>query len=383
MNTKLKLSPFIINGLKSDRPFLVAGPCSAESEKQVLNTAKQLAAVGIKIFRAGIWKPRTRPNSFEGVGSKGLVWLKKVKEQTGMYVTTEVANVKHVYEALKYGVDILWLGARTTANPFAVQEIADTLKGMDIPVMVKNPVNPDLELWIGAIERLNQVGIKRIAAIHRGFSSYEHSGFRNKPHWQIPIELKRRIPEIPVFTDPSHICGNRERLCEISQEAMDLNFDGLFIESHMDPDKALSDSHQQITPENLNILLSSLIIRDPNIDNSILLTIGELRARIDDLDDKIIDIFDKRMTIAEEIGQYKKKHNISIFQSKRWGSILNKRLEMGIQRGLSNEFILKVFRAIHQESINHQNRIMNMESEEKDNELTLTTKGKAEAKEEK
>jgi len=366
MSIKLKLSPFIIDGLKSDRPLLVAGPCSAESEKQVLTTAKQLTTVGIKIFRAGIWKPRTRPNSFEGVGSKGLVWLKKVKEQTGMYITTEVANVKHVYEALKYGVDILWIGARTTANPFAVQEIADTLKGMDIPVMVKNPVNPDLELWIGAIERHNQVGIKRIAAIHRGFSSYEHSGFRNNPHWQIPIELKRRIPEIPLFTDPSHICGNRERLYEISQEAMDLNFDGLFIESHVDPDKALSDSHQQITPENLNILLSRLIIRDPNIDNGILLTIGELRARIDDLDDKIIDIFDKRMTIAEEIGQYKKKHNISIFQSKRWGSILNKRLEMGTQHGLSNEFILKVFRAIHQESINHQNRIMNVESEDKE-----------------
>ncbi|KPK87933.1 MAG: cytochrome C4 [Bacteroides sp. SM23_62_1] len=367
MADKLKLLPFIIDGLKPDRPILVAGPCSAESEKQVMNTAKQLAASGIKIFRAGIWKPRTRPNTFEGVGSRGLIWLKKVKEQTGMLTTTEVANVKHVYEALKYGVDVLWLGARTTANPFAVQEIADTLKGMDIPVLVKNPVNPDLELWIGAMERLNKVGIKRIAAIHRGFSTYENSGFRNNPHWQIPIELKRRIPELPILTDPSHICGNREGLYEVSQEAMDLNFEGLFIESHENPDKALSDSHQQITPENLNKLLSRLVIRDPNIDNGILLTIGELRAKIDDLDDKIIDIFDKRMAIAEEIGQYKKIHNIAILQAKRWDSILSKRLKMGLRHGLSNEFIEKVFKAIHQESINHQNRIMNIDPGQNEN----------------
>jgi chorismate mutase len=365
MTTKLKLMPFVINGLEPARPFLIAGPCSAESEKQVLTTAKQLAAVGIKIFRAGIWKPRTRPNTFEGVGSKGLLWLRKVKEQTGMLTTTEVANVKHVYEALKYGIDILWIGARTTANPFAVQEIADTLKGMDIPVMVKNPINPDLELWVGAIERLNQVGLKRIAAIHRGFSTYENSGFRNKPQWQIPIELKRRIPEISLLTDPSHICGNRKGLFQIAQEAMDLNFEGLFIESHMDPDKALSDPHQQITPKNLNNLLNRLVIRDPNIDNGILLTIGELRAQIDDLDDKIINIFEKRMAIADEIGYYKKKHNISILQSKRWENILDKRLGMATQCGLSNEFILKVFRAIHQESINHQNRVMNIEPVEK------------------
>ncbi len=361
MGVKLKLKSFTIDGLKPERPIIIAGPCSAESEKQVLSTAKQLAANGIKIFRAGIWKPRTRPNAFEGVGSKGLVWLKKVKEQTGMFTTTEVANVKHVYEALKYGVDILWLGARTTANPFAVQEIADTIRGMDIPVMVKNPVNPDVELWIGALERLNQAGIQRIAAIHRGFSTFEKSGFRNNPQWQIPIELKRRIPDIPLITDPSHICGNRERLFEISQEAMDLNFEGLIIESHIDPDKAFSDSKQQITPENLKILLNRLQIRDQNMDNSILLTIGDLRAQIDDLDDKIINIFEKRMAISTEIGQYKKKHNVAILQSKRWESILNKRLKMGKERGLSSDFIVKVFRAIHQESIDHQNRIMNIE----------------------
>jgi len=366
MGVKLKLKSFTIDGLKPDRPIIIAGPCSAESEKQVLNTAKQLAANGIKIFRAGIWKPRTRPNAFEGVGSIGLGWLKKVKEHTGMFTTTEVANVKHVYEALKYGVDILWLGARTTANPFAVQEIADTIRGMDIPVMVKNPVNPDVELWIGAIERINQAGIQRIAAIHRGFSTFEKSGFRNNPQWQIPIELKRRIPDIPVITDPSHICGNRERLFEISQEAMDLNFEGLIIESHIDPDKAFSDSKQQITPEDLKILLNRLQLRDPNMDNSVLLTIGELRAQIDDLDDKIIDIFEKRMAISTEIGQYKKKHNIAILQSKRWENILNKRLKMGKERRLSNDFIAKVFRAIHQESIEHQNRVMNIESGEEE-----------------
>jgi len=364
MGVRLKLKSFTIDGLKHERPIIISGPCSAESEKQVLNTAEKLAANGIKIFRAGIWKPRTRPNAFEGVGSKGLVWLKKVKERTGMFTTTEVANVKHVYEALKYGVDILWIGARTTANPFAVQEIADTIRGMDIPVLVKNPVNPDIELWIGAIERINQAGIQRIAAIHRGFSTFEKSGFRNNPQWQIPIELKRRIPNMPLITDPSHICGNRERIFEICQEAMDLNFDGLFIESHIEPDKAFSDSEQQITPEDLRTLLSRLQLRDPNIDNSILLTIGELRAQIDDLDDKIIDIFERRMLISKEIGLYKKRHNITILQPKRWENILDKSLKVGKQRGLSSEFIEKVFRAIHQESIDHQNRIMNIESGE-------------------
>jgi chorismate mutase len=348
-----------------NRPFIISGPCSAESEEQVMSTARKLAEMGIKIFRAGIWKPRTRPNAFEGVGTKGLAWLKKVKEETKMLTAIEVANVKHVYEALKYGVDILWIGARTTANPFAVQEIADTLQGMDIPVLVKNPVNPDIDLWIGALERLNQVGIKKLAAVHRGFSTFEKSGFRNYPQWQIPIEIRRRIPELPIITDPSHICGNRQGLFEVCQEAMDLNFEGLIIESHIDPDHALSDSQQQITPEELENLLKRLIIRDPNIDNGISLNIGELRAKIDDLDDKIIDIFEKRMMISEEIGKYKKEYNIAILQSQRWGSILNKHLEMGATKGLSNDFILKVFTAIHEESIDHQNKIMNVNPETK------------------
>jgi chorismate mutase len=359
MSIKLDLEPFVIGGIELKRPFFIAGPCSAETEEQVLSTARQLAGMGIRVFRAGIWKPRTRPNAFEGVGSKGLAWLKKVKEETGMLTAIEVANVKHVYEALKYSIDIFWIGARTTANPFAVQEIADTLKGVDIPVLVKNPVNPDIELWIGALERINQAGIKRLAAIHRGFSTFEKSGFRNNPQWQIPIEIKRRIPELPLLTDPSHICGSRNGLFEISQEAMDLNFEGLIIESHIDPENALSDPQQQLTPNDLKKLIDRLVIRDPHIDNGVSLTMGELRAQIDDLDDKIINIFEKRMHVADEIGMYKKEHNISILQTQRWDSILNKYLLMGEQKGLSNEFIQKVFSAVHEESISHQNRIMN------------------------
>jgi chorismate mutase len=359
MGVHLTLEPLLGQAEATRRPLIIAGPCSAETEEQVLETARLLAAQGIHVFRAGIWKPRTRPDAFEGVGSAGLPWLRKVKEETGMLVTTEVANVKHVYEALKHGIDILWLGARTTANPFAVQEIADTLHGVNIPVMIKNPVNPDIDLWIGAFERLNRAGITRLAAIHRGFSTFNRTEFRNQPQWQIPIELKRRIPDLPVITDPSHICGNREGLLEISQEAMDLNFDGLIIESHVCPEKALSDNQQQLTPGDLKTLLSKLIIRTAEVKNGLLLTIGELRAEIDKLDDQIIDIFEKRMLVADKIGQYKKENNIAILQTKRWDAILNKRLEMGEQRGLSGDFITKIFSAIHQESINHQNRIMN------------------------
>jgi len=364
MILELDLQPLSDQGDICKRPVIIAGPCSAESEEQVLSVAIDLAAMGIKIFRAGIWKPRTRPNAFEGVGSTGLPWLKRVKEETGMLTAIEVANVKHVYEALKFGVDIIWIGARTSANPFAVQEIADTLKGMDIPVLIKNPVNPDVELWIGAIERIYGAGIRRIAAIHRGFSTFTKSDFRNQPHWQIPIELKRRIPNLPVITDPSHICGNREHLLEVSQEAMDLSFDGLIIESHPDPDKAWSDPQQQVRPADLKILLESLILRKREVDNGLALTMAELRAGIDKLDDQIIDIFEERMSIADKIGEYKKAHNVAILQSKRWDSILNHRLNMGLKKGLSNEFITRVFRAIHQESINHQARIMNLKSEE-------------------
>jgi chorismate mutase len=359
-NIKLDLVPFEFAGISKERPLVLAGPCSAESEEQVMDTARQLKERGYSIFRAGIWKPRTRPNTFEGVGKEGLPWLRKVKEELGMLTATEVANVNHVFESLKYGVDILWLGARTTANPFAVQEIADALSGVDIPVMIKNPVNPDVELWIGAFERLNQAGIKKMAAIHRGFSTYGKTFYRNDPHWQIPIELKRRIPELPVITDPSHICGNREMLFEVSQEAMDLNFDGLMIETHCNPDKALSDASQQLTPEALKKLLDGLVLRKANIDNTVIShTLEDLRVQIDKFDDKLLEVLEKRMNIADRIGMYKKENNITILQSSRWDQLLTKRIMDGEKKGLSEDFIVKVFRAIHQESINHQTKIMN------------------------
>lgn len=359
MSIKLNLESIILPGVSNERPMIMAGPCSAESEEQVLTTARQLSAQGIKIYRAGIWKPRTRPNAFEGVGSVGLPWLKKVKDQLGMYTATEVANVKHVYEALKYGVDILWIGARTTANPFAVQEIADTLKGMDIPVFVKNPVNPDIELWIGALERLNDAGIRRLAAIHRGFSTYDKSDYRNDPHWQIPIELRRRIPNLPIINDPSHIGGKRDLIYDISQRAMDLSFDGLIIESHCNPDEAWSDAKQQVTPDALKCILDKLILRHSDVDKIQSATLEELRARIDQFDDEILTIFEKRMKIADQIGQFKKQNSITILQASRWDSILNKRTSMGAKMGLSDDFVTTIFTAIHQESINHQTKIMN------------------------
>lgn len=359
MGIDLTLDNNFFPGLSNQRPLVIAGPCSAESEEQMITTAQQLQKQDIHVFRAGIWKPRTRPNAFEGYGSQALPWLKKVKDETGMFVSTEVANVKHVYEALKYGVDMIWIGARTSANPFAVQEIADTLRGVDIPVFIKNPVNPDVELWIGAIERINRAGIKKIAAIHRGFSTYDRSPYRNDPHWQLPIELKRRIPELAIITDPSHICGNRHLLYDVSQKAMDLNFEGLIIESHRDPDVAMSDAKQQITPDEVGELIRKLVLRQPDIDNELLLTLEELRAGIDKCDDTIMNIFEDRMKIAEQIGEYKRDKNVTILQSKRWDHILNKRLEDGELRGLSNEFVNKIFRAIHQESINHQTKVMN------------------------
>ncbi len=366
MGINLNLEPINLCGECMKRPIIIAGPCSAESEEQVLSTARELAAKGIKIFRAGIWKPRTRPNAFEGVGTEGLKWLRKVKEETGMLTSTEVANVKHVYEALKNGIDILWIGARTTANPFAVQDIADALKGVDIPVLVKNPVNPDVELWIGALERINNAGIKQMMAIHRGFSIYDKNLFRNDPQWQIPIELRRRIPDLPIITDPSHICGNRHMLYDVSQKAMDLNFDGLIIESHINPDKALSDANQQITPEVLGDLLSRLILRDPDAGFEAALSLAELREQIDKLDDKLLNLFEKRMMVVEEIGRQKKTNNLTILQTKRWDDILKRRVSLGSRKGLSEEFILKVFRAIHQESINHQTIVMNKQEQTTD-----------------
>jgi chorismate mutase len=355
------LEPMNFEGSLFNKPIVMAGPCSAETEEQVMNTAVSLAAMGIKIFRAGIWKPRTRPNAFEGVGSVGLKWLQRVKKETGMLVSTEVANVKHVYEALKYGVDIIWLGARTTANPFAVQDIADSLRGVNIPVMVKNPVNPDVDLWIGAIERINNAGIKQMAAIHRGFSSYDKTLYRNIPQWQIPIELRRRIPEMPIITDPSHICGNREFLFDISQKAMDLNFDGLIIETHCNPDKALSDANQQVTPDGLKGILDRLVLRDPEVNEELMLTLAELRDQIDKLDDRIINLLEERMLVSEKIGSHKKDNNITILQTKRWDDMLKNRLRLGTRKGLSEEFIIKLFRSIHQESINHQTSVMNQE----------------------
>ncbi|HEX2921767.1 MAG TPA: chorismate mutase [Bacteroidales bacterium] len=343
------------------KPFLIAGPCSAESEEQVLETARQIAKIDqISIFRAGIWKPRTRPNSFEGVGSEGLKWMRTVKQETGLLVATEVANEKHVYEALKYGIDLLWIGARTSVNPFTVQEISDALKGVDVMVLVKNPINPDLDLWMGAIERIARAGITRIGAIHRGFSAYEKTLYRNQPNWQLPIELRRRIPDLPIICDPSHISGARMFLHEISQKAMDLNFDGLMIESHIDPAKALSDSAQQLTPNDLQELLSRLIFRNANpSDPKLLDVLGELRQRIDVYDDHLLDILEQRMKVAETIGQYKKENNITILQSTRWDEIINKVLSRAKTKSLSTEFIDTIFKAIHQESINHQMKVMN------------------------
>jgi chorismate mutase len=325
-----------------------------------METARGLADAGIKIFRAGIWKPRTRPDTFEGMGSVALPWLNRVKEETGMMTATEVANVWHVRESLKHDVDILWIGARTTANPFAVQEIADAVRGIDIPVFVKNPVNPDIELWIGALERMNKAGITKLIAVHRGFSNYGESPYRNLPQWEIPIELKRRIPELPIITDPSHICGSRELLFNVSQTAMDLDFDGLFIESHIDPDSALSDKYQQVTPEQLTNLLDRLILRNPEIgvsrQNE---TIEELRRQIDQWDDELLRILRSRMSISEKIGEYKKRENITILQTGRWSEILDTRLRKAKDMGLSDQFIIQIFKQIHQESINFQNRVMN------------------------
>jgi len=361
MSKNMQIKPLSEWKEYNQRPFVIAGPCSAESEKQVLDTASGLKKSGkVDVLRAGIWKPRTRPNSFEGVGSKGLPWLKKAKKETGLPLTIEVANATHVYEALKFGVDILWLGARTTANPFAVQEIANAMEGADVGVLIKNPVNPDLELWVGAVERIYQAGIRRIGLIHRGFSTYEKTTYRNLPQWQIPIEMKSRYPEIPMLNDPSHIGGDAALLQNISQKAMDLNFDGLMIESHINPKVALSDAKQQITPEELAVLLDKLILRSPQPhDEQQLNVLEELRGKIDWLDDQFLELIEQRMQVVETIGEYKKRNNISILQNKRWEDIIYKSIEKGAQKGLSRDFINRAFKAIHQESINHQMEILN------------------------
>lgn len=340
-----------IPGIEAERPIIIAGPCSAESREQVLSTAKALAAKGIKIFRAGIWKPRTKPGGFEGIGAVGLPWLKEVKQQTGMLVSTEVATPTHVFEAVKAGIDLLWVGARTATNPFAMQELADSLRGVDVPVLVKNPVNPDLELWVGALERLANSGITNIGVIHRGFSSYDKKIYRNVPLWHIPIELKRRFPNLTIICDPSHIGGTRELVAPISQQAMDLNFDGLMIESHCNPDNALSDAKQQITPDVLDYTLKMLVLRE-NVQTTEDISI--LRGQIDEIDEQLLTLLSKRMRISKEIGTFKKEHNMPVLQSGRYNEILEKREKMGAAMNLSGEFVNAIMKSIHEESVRVQ-----------------------------
>ena len=357
---RMELIPMEEWGLGIGKTMNISGPCSAETPEQVMETAKGVSEHDIQVLRAGIWKPRTRPNSFEGVGSVGLKWLKEAGEATGKPVCTEVANVKHVYEALRTGIDILWVGARTTTNPFAVQEIADALEGVDIPVMVKNPVNPDLELWIGAMERLYKVGIRKIAAIHRGFSTYGPSKYRNDPHWEIPIELERRIPDMPIICDPSHICGRRDLLQSVAQKAFDLDFDGLMIESHPNPDKALSDAKQQVTPQRLGEILTSLVKRATETDNPQFLNQLEmLRTQIDEIDQQLINTLADRMKIARQIGEYKKQNNITIYQNARWNEIISERLAQSNPLGISDDIMVEILQMIHKESIRQQTQVMN------------------------
>lgn len=341
-------------------PLVIAGPCSAETEDQVLKIAHELKNSDVTIFRAGIWKPRTRPGGFEGVGEIGLKWLKKAKEATGMLIATEVATANHVKLALAYGVDVLWIGARTTANPFAVQEIADALQGTDKIVLLKNPVNPDLSLWLGGLERLYNANIKKLGVIHRGFSTYEKTKYRNIPEWQIPIELQNRFPDLPLICDPSHITGKRDMIFEVSQQALNLNYDGLIIETHIDPENAWSDAAQQVTPKTLKQIFLDLRIRkETEISEIYNNKLENLRLQIDETDSKIIDILSKRMKISDEIGRLKKSHNVAVLQNVRWKNMLDRVIEEGKNKGLTEEFILALFKAIHQESIVHQEKIVN------------------------
>lgn len=345
----------------SKRPLIISGPCSAETEEQVMETAVQLQRTGkVDVMRAGIWKPRTRPGSFEGIGTKGLPWLQRAKKVTGIPVAVEAATAKQVEDALHFEVDILWIGARTTVNPFSVQEVADALRGVDVPVLIKNPINPDLELWIGAVERVAKAGIKQIGLIHRGFSSYGNSEYRNAPMWHLAIEMKRRFPDMLFINDPSHICGRRDILLDVAQTAIDLDFDGLIIESHVDPDKAWSDAKQQITPEKLGEMLDSIRWRKEDVaSEEYHAALEKLRQQINQLDDELMQIIGERMKVSEKIGQYKKENNITILQTNRWNSILERAFKKGDKLGLSKEFITKYFDAVHMESINHQNKVMN------------------------
>ncbi|MEI7802184.1 MAG: bifunctional 3-deoxy-7-phosphoheptulonate synthase/chorismate mutase type II [Bacteroidota bacterium] len=354
---------------KTGYPFLMAGPCSAESAEQVLSVARELKKQNVHLFRAGVWKPRTRPNSFEGVGEAGLKWLQQVKAETGLPVTVEVASPNHVELALKYDIDVLWIGARTMVSPFAVQSIADSLHGIDIPVIVKNPVNPDLDLWIGGIERIYNSGILNLAAIHRGFSTYDKTKYRNKPLWEIPLELKRRFPSLPLLCDPSHIGGKRELLLQLSQKALDLNFDGLMIEVHPNPDEALSDAQQQITPTVFSELLKQLVIRKRNAEDSVAYSsLEELRILIDKLDEHLLETLNERMNYAEQIGSFKKENGIAIFQPERWNDIVTRIKFLASEKNLSEDIVLKIFDYIQKESIRKQSKVMYGDSVESNQE---------------
>lgn len=357
---KQQFKPFFKE--KNKRAFWIAGPCSAETEEQVLSTARDLASANIDLFRAGIWKPRTRPNSFEGIGTKGLEWLNKVQSETGLKVCTEVANTAHVEACLKHGIDVVWIGARTTVSPFAVQEIADALEGSNVKVLIKNPINPDLKLWVGAIERIAKSGIEHIGAIHRGFSSFEINKYRNQPRWQIAIELKREFPDLTIICDSSHIGGNRSLLEEVSQKALDLNYDGIMMEVHPDPDKAWSDAEQQVTPEVFSKIKERLIYRPSEIDDAVFnQSLDNLRLQIDEIDDEIVALINSRMQIVDSIGAYKKRNNMSILQTRRWNEILERCITKATELGLSTEFIVSMLETIHTESINRQHDILQRE----------------------
>lgn len=345
------IQPIQFPGIDGRRPLTIAGPCSAETEEQLLESARQIAAEGFRIFRAGLWKPRTKPGGFEGVGRAGIPWMQRVKRETGMYTATEVATREHVQIALDGGIDLLWIGARTAANPFAMQELADALRGVDVPVLVKNPVSPDLELWIGAVERIYNAGIRRLGVIHRGFTSIDKSLYRNHPMWAIPIELHRRLPELPIFCDPSHIGGKRELIAPLAQQAMDLGFDGLIVEAHCAPDCAWSDKAQQVTPGALAYIIRNLVIREMNTTTE---NLNELRSQIDKLDDRLLELLTQRMRVSHEIGQYKKEHGMPVLQAQRYEELLARRAAQAVELGMDREFMRTVMQAIHEESIRQQ-----------------------------